>query len=813
MPLAIKPLTVAVFAAFALSANAEEKRHFDIPAQPLSTALQTFAQQSGAPMLYAEASASGKRSPGISGNYSTSEAVARLVSGSGLVYTVAADGTVTLKPGALAMSVADTGNERTLPKVTVEADAENPYDDPNWAADPYNPDYSRPNSSTATKTDTPLFETPFSIQTVPRKVLQDQQAVRIEDAVKNISGVQPGFNFGLYHNFIIRGFDLSGTTNRTYRDGFPQNQAKIDISNTERIDVLKGAAGGLYGRIEPGGLVNQVTKKPLAEAYYSLEQQIGSYDFYRTVADIGGPLDDDRSLLYRAVLGYQDSQSFRDQMENRHLTVAPSLSWNVTPDTELYLNVEFKNYNDKVDGGIPSFGNRPANVPKNRYYGIIDQPIGEYKSYLVDSYIRHAFNEDWSVKLRGSWWKSDEYFFDSQAFNVDSANNRTFDIYLASPYFEEKDTFFAELSLNGKFSTWGLKHNVFLSTEYYRVTSEQRFAYIDSDIAPESIKPLDLFNPRYQRFAEFSALPIENYYAPREEWFAVTFQDQVDITKWLHFLFSGRYDHSRAAQINCIRDAANAIDCPANSDSNAEDIADYDAFTPRIGLNAEIQPWLAWFGSYSESFASSAFSRLRSGKLADPETAQQYETGFKGRWLDDKLTATATYFHLTKQNTPVNVPGPGGFVDQIGEARSQGFELDISGQITDEWKIIANYAYTDAIIANDENTFIGNRLPNAPRHQGGIWSQLDFSNGFGIGTGLYFAGQKEGNRENTFQLPGWLRWDIGASYRWKIGKSMVTTQLNVNNLLDKGYFDTSNTQVNVYPAQPRTFMGSIKVEF
>ncbi len=123
MPLTIKPLTAALLTVFALSANAEEKRHFNIPPQLLSKALQIFVQQSGTPMLYAEASAAGKHSPGLSGNYSTSEAVAQLVSGSGLVYTVANDGTVTLKPGASAMTVADTGNGETLPKVTVEADA------------------------------------------------------------------------------------------------------------------------------------------------------------------------------------------------------------------------------------------------------------------------------------------------------------------------------------------------------------------------------------------------------------------------------------------------------------------------------------------------------------------------------------------------------------------------------------------------------------------------------------------------------------------------------------------------------------------
>ncbi|NOU45320.1 MAG: TonB-dependent receptor plug domain-containing protein [Methyloglobulus sp.] len=167
----------------------------------------------------------------------------------------------------------------TLEKVTVEADASDPYDDPNWANDPYNKAYTIRNSSTATKTDTPIFDTPVSVQVVPRSVMDDQKATRITDVLENVSGVRAQPSLGIGNNFIIRGFQ----NNNVYRNGLRSNNIfpqEFDTANLQNVEVLKGPAQ-LYGRTEPGGLVSLTTKKPLDTPYYSLEQRFGSYDFYR----------------------------------------------------------------------------------------------------------------------------------------------------------------------------------------------------------------------------------------------------------------------------------------------------------------------------------------------------------------------------------------------------------------------------------------------------------------------------------------------------------------------------------------------------
>lgn len=252
---------------------------------------------------------------------------------------------------------------------------------------------------------------------------------------------------------------------------------------------------------------------------------------------------------------------------------------------------------------------------------------------------------------------------------------------------------------------------------------------------------------------------------------------------------------------------------------------DYDSFTPRVGVSYQIQSWLAAFGSYSESFGASTLGILPDGSLSDPEEGKQYEIGLKGEWLDGQVSANLALFHLSKRNVAAPIPGRPGFVDQIGKARSQGIELDVSGRITEGWNLIASYAFLDAEINEDRDAAggvrnAGNTLPNAPTHSGSLWSQYELPHGFGFGAGLFAASQRQGDAPNTFQLPGYVRVDAAASYKFNFGGSRLTAQLNVHNLLDKEYYDgtgsgfgTEEARNFIYPGAPRTVVGSLRVEF
>ncbi|NOU45310.1 MAG: TonB-dependent receptor plug domain-containing protein [Methyloglobulus sp.] len=191
------------------------------------------------------------------------------------------------------------GDETTLPKVTVEADAE--YD-PEYYADPYNQDYVIPNATSGTKTNTPIMETPLNVQVISKQVLKDRQVISLDQALKNVSGVTSSFNSssatytgGLNQTFALRGFE----SRTIFRNGFRLQDAtnNREMANIESVEVLKGPAAILYGQIEPGGMVNVTAKQPLATPYYGFNQQFGSYDLYRTTFDATGPLTKNKDLL------------------------------------------------------------------------------------------------------------------------------------------------------------------------------------------------------------------------------------------------------------------------------------------------------------------------------------------------------------------------------------------------------------------------------------------------------------------------------------------------------------------------------------
>ncbi|MGH8656432.1 MAG: TonB-dependent siderophore receptor, partial [Gammaproteobacteria bacterium] len=301
------------------------------------------------------------------GSYTKREALDKLLAGTGIGYTFTADDAVAVK--AIAQDTGPTAENGTakpkksdlestvLPEMTVTA---SPTDERG---------YNRLDATTATKTDTPIFDTPVSIQVVPREVMDDQQAIRLEDVTRNVSGVQPAFGFGdVTEEFIIRGF-RTDFRNQVFRDGFRIRGIGVsETANLERVEVLKGLAAVLFGRVEPGGIINQVSKRPLPEPYYSLQQQFGSFDLYRTTVDATGPITKDRSLSYRLNLSYINSNSFRDNVFLDRVFVSPSLAWRPREGTEVNLKLEYKNQDTIDDEGIPAIGNRPAPLPISRNF-------------------------------------------------------------------------------------------------------------------------------------------------------------------------------------------------------------------------------------------------------------------------------------------------------------------------------------------------------------------------------------------------------------------------------------------------------------
>jgi len=812
-------LIVAILAAMTNSVYADEVKHrFDIPAQPLGSSLQVLAAQSGAQLLYAEQTASGRQSPSIKGDFTTKEAADKLLVGSGLAYQVADNGTVTVKPRTAEEP------ETTLKAMTVIG--ESVYDQ----NDPHNKSYTVRKSSTATKTDTPIFDTPVSVQVVPRTVMDDQKTTRIKDALENVSGVRAQPTLGGGNGFIIRGFRNS----RVYRNGLLANadgfSSEFDAGNVQSVDVLKGPAAVLFGRIEPGGLVNVTTKKPLDIPYYSLEQQFGSYDYYRTQWDATGAITDDKTLLYRFTGAYQNNNSFRDFIFTDRVLVNPSITWRPTDKTDLTLSVEGLDQDYQADFGIPSIGKRPAPIPISRSLDDPNSPVDHISKAQVSTEINHRFNDDWAIHNRFLASFDDEasrFVNPTPTFGPREAALLP-DGTLKRNIFGQtnvNETYAMNLDLTGKFQLGFSRHETLIGFDYFQSTQKYH-SFGEYEIANDDLD-INIFNPGpsyginpaliNQTLSQPNSCCGGNDYAVfNNQWYGAYFQDHITLWDKLHILGGGRYDWADTGSSYTTSFELSEATLPSNK---------AEGFSPRVGILYQPIEELGVYGNWTTSFSANN-APAADGSTFDPQRGEQFEAGLKAQLFDDRLLATLAYYYLTKDNILVEDLSTANLNDKIAnKQRSQGIELDVTGQVTNKLSLIASYAFTDArVLVDHGGTTAGNRMPNVPEHSGSLWLKYDLNgyevqDGFSFGLGGVAAGARQGDFANSFQMPGYVRMDAFAAYKMKVGATRVTTQFNIRNILDKTYYESTDPDSNIAsslgiaPGAPLTAIGSIRVEY
>lgn len=700
--------------------------------------------------------------------------------------------------------------------------------------------------STDTKTEQSAFEMPFTVNGIPREIIDDELATRLTDALKNVSGIAPNSdNGGTNDNFTLRGFDLDGFG---YRNGVRIDIPQFDPAGIERVDVLKGAAANLYGRIEPGGMVNVVTKRPLAERYHSLEQRAGEFDYYRTEGDFTGPVTTDGEWLYRLVFSYQNNGSFRDFVGNERLYLFPSLTWQPSVSTQFNLGFEYKDNVDSIDYGIPTRGEKPLDVPRERFLGLRGAE-SDRSFYLIDFNWSHVFNERWEFRQKFLWYLNSSDYRDSGPSNFCSDRGQLLpgplgscpdanllDVFVSTPFHEDYDEYFTEIDLTGRIAALGMQHELLFGAEYNRSTQDASLFNAVSLIESPTLRPINFRSPSYQLIADLAPIDVPgNYRAPgffenriREHWYALFAQDIVDVTDRFHVVLTGRYD---------IRASHKAGSClvlgGATCSASLQEVED-SVFSPRVGANYELLPWLAVYGNYARSFGSPGFGVLADGSPPEFERGEQREVGLKGKWFDERLHATLAFYHLRQSDRTVPVINPNpSVVTQVGEARSQGIELDVQGRLFRRWFLMASYAFTDARVTEDQAIGIesdpfgnqvpvltpgltGRRLANVPEHAVSIWSRHALSDAFSVAGGVFAMTSREVDAENTVEVAGYVRVDVAAAYRFRLGSSWLRAQLNVFNLLDNEYFDPQTSfarTINVSPGAPRTVLGSLTIEF
>jgi len=808
---------------------ASQTTDYQIRPQTLDKALVDFSMQSGMQVVADGKLTAGVASPGVSGRYAPEQALQMLLAGSGVAVQSSRNGMVTLQKVAQTVPAKPVIPQAAtdLPTVKVTGKNDSYDDDP---TNPRNKSYTVINSSTATKTDTPIFDTPVSVQVVPRTVLDDQKTTRLKDALENVSGVRAQPTLGEGNGFIIRGF----RNGRVYRNGLLANgdgyPSEFDTSNVQSIDVLKGPAAVLFGRIEPGGLINITTKKPLDIPYYSLEQQFGSYDLYRTQWDATGPVTDDHKLLYRFTGAYQNNNSFRDFVFTDRMMVNPSLTWRPSDKTDLTLSVEGLDQDYQSDFGIPAIGKRPAPIPLGRSLDDPNSPVDHISKTQVSTEINHRLNNDWAIHNRFLASFDDEYsaFFNPAPTFGPAADALLPDGTLKRNVFGDttaNELYTTNLDLTGKFQHGFSRHDVLVGFDYFTNTMKY-YSFGEYEI-PNDALDINIFNPD-PSYGIDPALIQETLSRPaaccadagylfaKNEWYGAYFQDQITLWDKLHILGGGRYDWATTGASYSNSFAAAEATLPSNKD---------EGFSPRVGILYQPIKELGIYGNWTTSFNANN-APADNGTTFEPQTGEQFEAGLKTQLFDARLLATLAYYHLTKDNILVpNNDTPALFDKIANKQRSQGIELDVTGQITDQVSLIGSYAFTDArVLVDHGGDTAGNRMSNVPEHAGSLWAKFDVNGyvaqkGFSFGVGGVAAGEREGDFDNSFQLPGYVRMDAFAAYKMKVGATKITTSFNIRNLLDKDYYESTDPfqniipRLGIYPGAPLTAIGSVRVEY
>lgn len=781
-------LTASLVASCLGTAHATEPVDIDIAAQPLAAAATKLAAQSGLTLLYSADLLKGKTAPRIVGKLTPQEALDKLLAGSGLRYQfVTAD--------AVKIEAVPVGKVAELPPIEVSAPA---IQDDTIG-------YQSTRSFAGTKTDTPLMETPVSVQVVPQQVLRDTQALTLPDAVNGtVSGVLGRSGGGiLYDNFIIRGLPGSPFGD-AFRNGLFNRADIYDISNVERVEIVKGPAAMLYGRIEPGGLVNYVTKRPLDTPYYAVQQQFGSWDLSRTSVDATGPLTPDGSLLYRFNGSYLDTESFRDFVSDQRTFLAPAVTWRPNREFELTIEAERKLSSFQPDIGIPAVAGRPAPIPLKR--SLADGPdLESLESTLLAADWTWKFNEDWQLTQR--YLHKDWSLSYNQILNQGlQADGRTLDRAASKSSSDpfHQGGYATNLDLNGQIEFAGMKHDLLIGTDYFR--SEDRSRGLFTPVAP-----IDIYDPVYRQ-VDLDGLPAETNaggFYRLEKWRGFYVQDQIRFGKAWHLLLGGRYD-----SVDSGTGFAGAGSSIADAKAGFVSLSN-DAFSPRVGLLYEFNKHLSLYSSYSESFgANNGVSST--GQRFDPQSGDQIEVGMKFESPDRGLSGTVSVFDLTKSNLLTDDPASIDPAVQIlaGKINNRGIEVDVSGEVNEQLKLLATYAYIDAQYTEDYDGLKGNRLENVPEHQGSVWGVWQFDPSWRAGLGLIAVDSRSADPENTAVLPGYARFDAMLGYDLRVASQRVQLQLNVQNLLDERYYANSGgSSNNVIPGAPINVLGSMRVEF
>jgi iron complex outermembrane receptor protein len=656
--------------------------------------------------------------------------------------------------------------------------------------------------------DVPVEELPQAVQVISGELLQEVGAVRLNDALDLAAGVARQNTFGgAWDSFAIRGFAGDINVPSGYLiNGF--NGARgfggiRDTSAIEKIEVLKGPGSALFGRGEPGGTVAITTKKPQWETQGSVAVAAGSDNFQRAEGDFTTPLGD--AVAIRITGAAEEADSFRDTLSTKRYFASPSILARIGDDTSISYELEWSDQEIPFDRGVVARNNVLGIVPNSRFLGEPGDGPMTAKVLGHQLELQQNFAGTWALlvgaayretELKG-FGQSPELAATRQPFFTDGqtlSRQRRFTDY-------ESTDLVTRAEVSGSFNTGSLTHHLLFGADYEEFELDHyQTRYRPPVFAPgatlATLNAVNIFNPAYGFLATPNAFVFND--VEEQTAYGVYLTDQIDVTDQWKFRLGGRYDWFKQS----IADELVVLQPPEQ---------DVTAFSPQAGIIYQPTDTLTFYAAYAKGFRpNTGFDIQR--RPFEPEETESYEVGMKWASLDEKLRGTIAVYTMEKTNVITADPLNAGFSVAIGEAKSKGVELELSGDLPAQFRVQASYAYTDAesgtnVLDPDFRKVVaaGDPLINIPEHQANVLLFKDFDvsgRQLTFGAGVQYVSERLGETGTDFFLPSYTLAKLLASYEVI---DNLTIHGEVTNLTDEEYYPASFSTLWVAAGAPLQF--------
>ncbi|MES1936659.1 TonB-dependent siderophore receptor [Salinisphaera hydrothermalis] len=682
--------------------------------------------------------------------------------------------------------------------------------------------YTAYTSTGATKTDTPLMETPQTVDVITRQQISDQGSKNVNDALRYTPGVFTGIAGASTRQDAIqlRGFS-GGDVNNAFLDGMrlmsdpgAYSNFQIDPFMLERIDVVKGPSSVLYGRAQPGGLVNYVTKRPQAETERHLQFYGGSFDTYGGGFDFTGALPKKSWGNYRIVGHAETSDTQYDVVKSERYAIMPEVDLNLSDDTDLLLQAYIQH-----DPAAGFHGSVPYDLSVNgdAYGGTVspswvDTDAGHEKfdrqQRMFTYALTHHVNDH--VRLRSTARYSDLETDLAQVYQYGFTGNGADLTRYYTGAREHLKAFSTDNNIQFEFATGVIQHEMLAGVDYqqrFNRVHDYGIPYDASSSVPTGVKPLDPFDPNYDDDPLVRSI-VETGNANRKlKQFGGYLQDQMTY-KRLHVLLSGREDYLRREY----QDLSTADGATAKRSD--------DAFTGRVAVLYESKYGISPYFSYSEAFNPTAYSAAN-GQIAEPTKSNQYEIGVKYAPRGVNALLTVSLYDLTQKNVQQRTAVTPITFASVGDIQSRGIEFTAKGDITDDLHVIAGYSYQDVEYQNDVasgsvTAHKGDTPARTPNQLASLWVTYDFPKRISAGLGGHYVGKSYADGRNRLKVPDYavadamVKADLGA---WSSSLEGVSLRVNANNLFDKKYVASCFGAQSCYYGEERNVTATVDYRF